>query len=85
MSQAKVDRYKASKKNRKKEIKKAKRNKILARVIGALAAIAIVCWIGFSGYSYYQEQKPMTQTEINTDAISDYLNNLSSSLDESDS
>ena len=76
MSQEKVDRYKESKKNRKKEIKKAKRNKVLARVIGCIVAIAIVCWIGYSGYTYYQAQKPITQTEVSLDAITDYLNTL---------
>ena len=56
MSQAKVDRYKEEKKNRKQTIKKEKRNRVLGRTLGVVIAAAIVCWIGFSGYSYYQEQ-----------------------------
>ena len=76
MSQAKVDRYKEEKKNRKQTIKKEKRNRILARTIGVVVVAAIVCWIGFSGYSYYQEKKPMTKTELSTTALSDYLSGL---------
>jgi hypothetical protein len=81
MSQAKVDRYKESKKNRKKEIKKAKRNKALTRIVGVLVGAAIACWIGYSGYSSYQSNKPMTYTEVNMDAITNYLNSLSTSTE----
>ena len=77
MSQAKVDRYKEEKKNRKKTLKKEKRNRVLARTIGVVVAAVIVCWIGFSGYSYYQEKKPMTKTELSMTALNDYLNSLS--------
>ena len=66
MSQAKVDRYKEEKKNRKQTIKKEKRNRVLGRTLGVVIAAAIVCWIGFSGYSYYQEKKPMTKTKTAT-------------------
>lgn len=78
MSQAKVDRYKEEKKNRKQTIKKEKRNRILGRTVGVLIAAAIVCWIGFSGYSYYQEKKPTTKTELSMTALNDYLSSLSS-------
>lgn len=76
MSQAKVDRYKEEKKNRKQTMKKEKRNRVLARSLGVVIAAAVVCWIGFSGYSYYQEKKPMTKTELSTAALSDYLSGL---------
>ena len=74
MSQAKVDRYKEEKKNRKQTMKKEKRNRVLARSLGVVIAAAVVCWIGFSGY--YQEKKPMTKTELSTAALSDYLSGL---------
>ena len=77
MSQAKVDRYKEEKKNRKQTIKKEKRNRVLGRTLGVVIA-AIVCWIGFSGYSYYQEKKPMTKTELSMTALNEYMSNLSS-------
>ena len=69
MSQAKVDRYKEEKKNRKQTIKKEKRNRVLGRTLGVVIAAAIVCWIGFSGYSYYQEKKPMTKTELGRQTV----------------
>ena len=82
MSQAKVDRYKEEKKNRKQTIKKEKRNRVLGRTLSAAAGVviaaAIVCWIGFSGYSYYQEKKPMTKTELSMTALNEYMSNLSS-------
>ena len=78
MSQAKVDRYKEEKKNRKQTIKKEKRNRVLGRTLGVVIAAAIVCWIGFSGYSYYQEKKPMTKTELSMTALNEYMSNLSS-------
>ena len=67
MSQAKVDRY-----------KEEKRNRVLGRTLGVVIAAAIVCWIGFSGYSYYQEKKPMTKTELSMTALNEYMSNLSS-------
>ncbi len=76
MSQAKVDRYKEEKKNRKQIIKKEKRKRILERTIGVVVVVAIACWIGFSGYSYYQEKKPIAKTELSTTALSDYLSGL---------
>ncbi|WP_296116617.1 hypothetical protein [uncultured Eubacterium sp.] len=83
MSQAKVDRYKEEKKNRKQTIKKEKRNRVLARTVGVVIAAAIVCWIGFSGYSYYQAKKPTTKTEISMTALNDYLGSLSTDADSS--
>ena len=73
MSQAKVDRYKEEKKNRKQTMKKEKRNRVLARSLGVVIAAAVVCWIGFSGYSYYQEKKPMTKTELSMTALNEYM------------
>ena len=75
--ESKVDRYKEEKKNRKQTIKKEKRNRVLGRTLGVVIAAAIVCWIGFSGYSYYQEKKPMTKTELSMTALNEYMSNLS--------
>lgn len=76
MSQAKVDRYKEQKKNRKQEVKKQKRKKAALKVIGVLVCIAIVVWIGFSGYNYHQKNRPIETTQINLDAITSYLNSI---------
>ena len=77
MSQAKVDRYKEEKKHRKEEVAKAKRKKALARVIGVIVAVAIVCWIGYSGYNLYQRNRPVKQTEVDLSAIQEYYTSLS--------
>ena len=51
MSQAKVDRYKEEKKNRKKIMAKEKRMRIAGYVAGCLVAAGIIGWAGYSGYS----------------------------------
>ena len=73
-----LHRYKEEKKYRKQTIKKEKRIRVLGRTLGVVIAAAIVCWIGFSGYSYYQEKKPMTKTELSMTALNEYMSNLSS-------
>ncbi len=76
MSQAKVDAHKEEKKNRQQEIKKKKRNRVLARTIVAVAVVAVAVWVGFSGYRSYQKNHEDTAITVNTSAISDYLNDL---------
>ena len=76
MSQAKVDRYKEEKRNRKKEIQKAKRHRKLSKIIIPVIVIAIVAWIAYSGVTFYQEQKPMTELSVDLSAINDYLGGL---------
>ncbi len=76
MSQAKVDAHKEEKKNRSKEMKKKKRNRVLTRIIVALAIVAVGVWIGFSGYRSYQDNQEDTAISVNTSAIRDYLSDL---------
>ena len=67
MSQAKVDRYKEEKKNRKKIMAKEKRMRIAGYVAGCLVAAGIIGWAGYSGYSAYEATslwKPFMQTLI---------------------
>lgn len=80
MSQEKVDRYKQEKANRKKTLKQQKIKTKILSFFGTVLCIAIVGWIGYSGYGYYQAQKAAnpTQTEIDLSAVDDYLNDLSS-------
>lgn len=81
MSQAKVDRYKEEKKNRKTTLKKEKRKRALGKCIGVLAAIAVVCWIGYSGYSYAQNNKDTEKIELSTSALDDYLSTVTTADD----
>ena len=54
MSQAKVDRYKEEKANRKKTIAKEKMLRRVKMAVGVLVAAVIVGWAGFSGYRVYE-------------------------------
>ena len=73
MSQQKVDRYKKEKYSRKQQLQKEKRQLLIYRIAGGIAAIAIVGWIGFSVYSRVEENKPVPYTEVSLDAISEYM------------
>ena len=55
MSQAKVDKYKKEKANRKKEMAKQKTEKIIGIICGCAILVAIVGWAGYTGYNYYEE------------------------------
>lgn len=76
MSQQKVDQYKKEKYSRKKQLQAEKRTRIIYSAIGGIAAIAIVGWIGFSVYSRIEANKPASYTEVNMDAITDYMGTL---------
>lgn len=76
MSQAKVDRYKEEKKNRKKIMAKEKRVRITGYIAGCAVAIAIVGWAGYSGYRAYEANKPMETIYANLDSVTDYMSSL---------
>ena len=76
MSQAKVDRYKEEKKNRKKIMAKEKRMRIAGDVAGCLVAAGIIGWAGYSGYSAYEANKPMETIYANLDSVTDYMSSL---------
>ena len=76
MSQAKVDKYKVEKANRKDTIAKEKRNRIIIKIVGSIIAIALVAWIGVStGLSIYNN-RPVNTIYATTAGIDDYLNEL---------
>ncbi|MGN0342769.1 MAG: hypothetical protein ACI4DO_08240 [Roseburia sp.] len=76
MSQAKVDRYKEQKKNRKKIMRREKIASVLRKCVGTLVVLAVIGWAGYSAVSMYQAKQPTSYTEVNITAISDYINNL---------
>lgn len=76
MSQQKVDQYKKEKYNRKKQLQKDTRNRLIYQIAGTVIAAAIVGWIGFSVYTRVQENKPVSYTEVNMDAVNDYMGTL---------
>ncbi len=81
MSQEKVERYKKEKANRKQIMKKEKAKAFALKATGALICIAFVGWIGFSGYRVWESSRPVKTTEIQTDAISSYLESLTAEED----
>lgn len=77
MSQEKVDKYKAEKANRKKEVAKKKMQKKLYVVLGALLGVALVAWIGVSVYLEIKadreyESKVKEQSEALSQWLEDY-------------
>ena len=76
MSQAKVDRYKEEKANRKEIMRKQKlRNNLRSLTLG-LVALALVGWIGYSAWGVYEDAQPRDVVEIDYDAMDAYLNEL---------
>ena len=76
MSQAKVDRYKEEKKNRKAIIAKEKRKHVLCVAAAVLVAVAVLGWAGVSGYQAYQNNKPLETIYTDMSAINDYMTSL---------
>jgi hypothetical protein len=76
MSQAKVDRYKKEKANRKKLEKQKKMKSAFAKTIVGLCVLAVVVWIGYSAYDNYESSKPAAVTYINLDSLNNYMYSL---------
>lgn len=72
MSQAKVERYKEQKANRKKTMKKEKIAKILRNSIASVVVVAALGWVGYSGVTYIIDNQPRTGVEVDYTAVSDY-------------
>ena len=77
MSQAKVDRYKEEKKNRKKIMAQDKAKRIASIVCAWVIVIAVVAWAGISGYKYYQNNQPKKVVYTNLQGITEYLDGMS--------
>ena len=77
MSQAKVDKYKKEKKPIvKKRWQSRKRKKIIGIICGCAILVAIVGWAGYTGYNYYEDNKPAQTYYTNTSALSSYVSGL---------
>lgn len=76
MSQQKVDQYKKEKYGRKKQIEREKRERLFYSIAGCIIAVGLVVWIGFSVYSRVEANRPVSYTEVNIDAVSNYLSTL---------
>lgn len=76
MSQAKVDKYKAEKANRKETVAKEKRNKMLMKVATGVVFAGLAVWVGFSAVDFVKENRPVETIFAQTGALDDYLNEL---------
>lgn len=76
MSQAKVDRYKQEKANRKKIMAREKLKHNLSVFAGCVVLAALLGWAGYSVYGIYENNRPTVTTYANLDAVNDYLNGL---------
>ena len=76
MSQAKVERYKEEKANRKAIMKKKKISRIVSRSIASVVLVAALGWVGYSAVDYYQDNKPREEVEVDYTAIQNYETEL---------
>lgn len=76
MSQAKVDRYKEEKRNRKETMAKEKRKHTLSVLAGGLVAVVFAAWIGVSGYNMYQANKPLETIYVDMTEFDNYMSSL---------
>ncbi len=83
MSQAKVDYNKEKKKNVKKTLAAARRKRRAAIAATVVVCVAALGGIGYWGYGQYQTYKEehVVSTVVNFSAVTDYLNNLSTTED----
>ena len=76
MSQAKVDRYKEEKANRKQIMKKQRVMNVVRKFMLAVAGLAIVVWLGVSAYNTIESNQEREIASVNYDAVNTYLEDL---------
>lgn len=69
MSQAKVDRYKQEKANRKENMKKEKTASRVRVAVAVVVAAVLIGWCGYSGYSMYTADAPAKTATIDYSAM----------------
>lgn len=72
MSQAKVEKYKEQKANRKQTMKKEKIQKIVRNSIAAVVVVAALGWVGYSGVTTIIDNIPREEVKVDYNAISNY-------------
>lgn len=76
MSQAKVDRYKEEKKNRKANQAKAKRNALVGKICGGVVVVALAAWLGYSAVNSYERSVNGGTVTVDTTALDEYTSGL---------
>lgn len=75
MSQEKVNRYKETKVTRKAEEAKAKRQKMITKVVAIVVAVVLVGWLGYSVVEM-ATRPDTTPIELDAAAFEEYMNDL---------
>lgn len=76
MSQAKVDKYKQEKANRKETLAKEKRQKMMMKICASAVLVVLGAWIGISTADFIYESRPQETVYVQTSAIDEYLDDL---------
>ena len=76
MSQAKVDKYKQEKANRKQTVAKQKVKSLIAKICVSVVGIALAAWIIVSGVFFVIENRPVNTYLVKLDAVENYLETL---------
>ena len=76
MSQAKVDRYKEEKANRKKIMKQEKIKRVLRNIAAFAVIVVLIGWLGVSVYNVHEENQPRQSVEVDYNAVDSYLNSI---------
>lgn len=72
MSQAKVEKYKEQKANRKQTMKKEKIQRIVRNSVAAVVVVAALGWVGYSGVTSIIDNIPREEVKVDYNAISNY-------------
>lgn len=76
MSQAKVERYKEEKRNRKETMARDKRKRMASMAALGVVCVALLGWIGTSAYQVYENSKPVETIYADLTALDDYMAGL---------
>ena len=73
MSQAKVERYKEEKRNRKETMAREKRKQMATMAVVGVVSVALLGWIGTSAYQVYENSKPMETVYVDLSELDNYM------------
>ncbi len=76
MSQAKVDKYKKQKANRKEIMKKEKMQRRVRSTIAGVVCLVLVSWVGYSMVVSYQDSQPRDVVSVDYSQLETYMNEI---------
>lgn len=76
MSQAKVDKYKVEKANRKEIMAKEKRQKAITKACVSVVSVVVVAWIAVSAVVAIYDARPKNTIYTTTAGVDEYLSGL---------